>query len=815
MRIDGFTIRKLHNTEFSKLYSDFILNQEMNLHKYVQILSLAILFINCENENIRRLGYRIIVIYGNQTKDYKPLYEIAVNLGLIPISHFLEYMYEKDNIESFYTELNAAVGENFFINNVYCSVEQKQLIDFYNTSKEETVSVVAPTSYGKTDLIVSTIEQCSGSNICVVTPTKSLLAQTKLRVIQAKINGINKIITHPEMYNGKEDNLVCILTQERLLRLLKKKNSISFDYVIIDEAHGLLHDDNRNILLASVILILEERNPNTVFKFLTPFLCEPENMKVRYADYFVKTYKVNEYIKSEKIYVVDLRDGKREFSIYDQFMNEFYHMKLDEKIKEEWTFIKEKASQKNIVYLNKPKDIERFSRSFCRLENQIASEKIEEACKNIAEYVHPKYLMIDCIKHGIIYHHGSVLEPIRIYIESLYTELPELRYVITSSTLLEGVNIPAYSMFILDNKKGRRKLSSSDFKNLIGRVCRFSQVFDKDNGSLGRLEPEIYLVGGRFYSSNANIESFIEETMNVEKKIEDSVENVLLENTVITEKNKQKLEEAEEFIENYEPGIIENYHLRRVHTNIGEVCFANSISEFDIFEVEEELNDQILQYKESGGVITDTEELFDALYNMFFCRIDDDNIKRFVHKETRNFYKMFLDWRITNVSLNYMIGSFVRYWKRILSDNTRENDIFVGKRWGDKKREGYLELWTDISEKTESQLINLAIVRIKEEQDFLENTVIKYVEVLHDMQLVDEVLYLKIKYGTSDERIIVCLKNGISLSLSKILVQKYLSYMVIDLNNDILQFKEGIIEELEKKKENKIMIQELKYYLQI
>ena len=401
------------------------------------------------------------------------------------------------------------------------------------------------------------------------------------------------------MYNGKEENLVCILTQERLLRLLKKKSSISFDYVIVDEAHGLLHDDNRNMLLASVILILKERNSNTIFKFLTPFLCEPENMKVRYANYSVKTYKVNEYIKSERIYIADLRQGKREFSIYDQFMNEFYKIKLDERIRGEGSFVKIKASEKNIVYLNKPKDIEKFARGFCHFENQISTEKIEEACKNIAEYVHPKYSMINCLKHGIIYHHGSVPEPIRIYIESLYTELTELKYVITSSTLLEGVNIPAYSMFILDNKKGRRILSPSDFKNLIGRVCRFSQVFDKDNGSLSRLEPEIYLVGGQFYSSNANIGTFIKETMNVEKKIEDSMKNVLMENTAITDENREKLVAAEEFVENYEPGIFEGYDLRRVTTEVGESCFANNILEFDIFNAEEELDTQVLQYKES------------------------------------------------------------------------------------------------------------------------------------------------------------------------------------------------------------------------
>ena len=91
-----------------------------------------------------------------------------------------------------------------------------------------------------------------------------------------------------------------------------------------------------------------------------------------------------------------------------------------------------------------------------------------------------------------------------MYIERLYAELNDIKYVVTSSTLLEGVNLPADKMFIMDNKKGQSNLSPSDFKNLIGRVCRFSQIFDRDTGSLTKLEPEIYLVVGRYFSANAN-----------------------------------------------------------------------------------------------------------------------------------------------------------------------------------------------------------------------------------------------------------------------------------------------------------------------
>ena len=79
------------------------------------------------------------------------------------------------------------------------------------------------------------------------------------------------------------------------------------------------------------------------------------------------------------------------------------------------------------------------------------------------------------------------------------------------------------------------------------------------------------------------------------------------------------------------------------------------------------------------------------------------------------------------VQIQYVIGkrrryivslsSFMRYWKSLIKDKDKDKLVFVG-RWGDTVRDGVKPLWTDISKKTEEQLINLAIVRIKEEQDF-------------------------------------------------------------------------------------------------
>ena len=81
------------------------------------------------------------------------------------------------------------------------------------------------------------------------------------------------------------------------------------------------------------------------------------------------------------------------------------------------------------------------------------------------------------------------------------------------------------------------------------------------------------------------------------------------------------------------------------------------------------------------------------------------------------------------------------------------------------------------------------------------------------MDMIDEELYLNIKYGTSNEKIIVCIRNGFSYNLAKVLIEKYNLYVLVDSNNNSIQFKEGVVDALIVGKENAILIHELSYFL--
>ena len=104
----------------------------------------------------------------------------------------------------------------------------------------------------------------------------------------------------------------------KILRILKKDEQLQFDVVLVDEAHDLLQKDSRNLLLASTIILLQKRNPDLCFKFLTPFLCDATNLKTRYTNYELLTYNITEYIKSEKFYLCEMKDEFK-LSLYDHF----------------------------------------------------------------------------------------------------------------------------------------------------------------------------------------------------------------------------------------------------------------------------------------------------------------------------------------------------------------------------------------------------------------------------------------------------------------------------------------------------------------
>lgn len=804
-------LRKISGVEelCSRLYS----SEELSTHEVERVLGLSVLLLNYGDFFAKRYGYSVLLRYCNKHQDNVPLYEVAAQLGYFPIVSLIETQEARQGISSganFSTLTFSAWLKNFTHNNVVMTFEQAEMEKSFWQNLNKTFAVVAPTSYGKSELISKSLSQYQDSNVCIVVPTKSLLAQTRHRVISSlDATDRRKVITHPEMYQNSDRNFVAVLTQERLLRILKKNSDLQFALVFIDEAHNLFEKGDRAKLLSAVIAMLYKRNSQTAFKFLSPFLVDIENLRILHAGYAVEKHIVKENIKSERYILCDLKHGDGKLRRYDPFFDKSRDIAADT-FTNPISVVRANKGKKNVVYFNRPKNLESFSRELSNGNSLVDSDRLNAACDNLKEYLHAEYNLIDCLRHGVAYHHGSVPDNVRLYIEELFSSTADLSFLATTSTLLEGVNIPADKLFMLEQKKGRGNLSASQFKNLVGRVCRFKEIFNVRTGNLSLLEPEIYIVNSQEYSDKRlKLDKFVSERLKIDKKIKDKLENVLLINTKMTDKKRLERKHAEELLENIEPGTIINYNQRTARTSVGRSSFANGITEIDILDKEDILEASVQEALRGGRIAQTPKDVIGLLQDIFFLNIREkqDDLKRMQQEEARDFYAMFLDWRIEGKSYKEMIARTLGYWERRCREKSGEIHVFVG-RWGDQKRGGPLPLWVDIRQKGPKERVNLAVVRIKEEQDFLDNRLVKFIEVLFESELVAKDLYHKIKYGTSDLNAIVLIKNGFSFALALLVLERYRDSVEIDVEQNTVAVKTSLIGKMVENSENEILINE-------
>ena len=134
--------------------------------------------------------------------------------------------------------------------------------------------------------------------------------------------------------------------------------------------------------------------------------------------------------------------------------------------------------RRNIIYSNNKERVISDAIEYAkRLKNIYGTDLVEindpemnALAEEIRQDVHGQYYLADIITTGVSYHMGYLPSIIRIQIEELY-EKGKIKTLFCTSTLLEGVNLPADNLFITSNKNGG-DMNSVDFRNLVGRVER-------------------------------------------------------------------------------------------------------------------------------------------------------------------------------------------------------------------------------------------------------------------------------------------------------------------------------------------------------
>lgn len=757
--------------KFNQVYTKLLLEEQLSSNEKTYILTVALLSLrvyqsDTSSKSYLEFAYFIILKYSISYSDYKPLYDFSADFGFYPITkEILNLNLIEENIKDVFTNIQL---DNFKYKSYTETLEQNMLRKSLNNLEQE-ISISAPTSYGKSELIIEHIMNNSESKkIAIIVPSKSLLNQTFKNV---KNNIFDfKIIYHDEMYN-LEDEFIAILTQERALKMLEN-DGLSFDVIYIDEAHNLLNRDIRNILLTRLLRINKLRNPENKIIYLSPLIDDANKLRL-FEEQNIIDKRINYNLKQPE-YILK---SPSNIQIYNRFSNQFYLKTEDSS--DYINYITVNLKQKNFIYLRKPRDIEEFIR---RIYNELPDieidSKLENLIKGLEFSIHQEYWMIKLIKKGIIYLHGKMPDVLKEYLEYQFKEIPSLKILVANHVILEGINLPIDNLFILTV----HSLKEKDAINLIGRVNRLNYIFNGVQNFLPKLIPKVHFVENPF--NTVNLKNYIEKLRS--NIFDEKIKNPILLNYDTT---KATLEEKEK---DYKIIFVEDFILREYEMEIDKVSkilFKNGIHNY--IDYNPDYINSLIKTIESFN--TAGKEIIDIIYEVFLndniIQIDfkDDNIFYLTLERNRRYYKNFINHQKQYLLRDYISLNFANLKTRI---SKGRNLFFIGKSFGEVNKQGFVSeyyndnKWINISNKTDGELINLILIKFKIDSDFLNYDLTNFVNVLYDLEILNEEEFNDITYGTQDEKIIELKRLGFSANLiNKFIQDSMLEHIEFDDKN--------------------------------
>lgn len=378
---------------------------------------------------------------------------------------------------------------------------QKKVYDAFLDNNS--LSISAPTSAGKSFILYQLLLEelkLKNRNIVYIVPTRALISQVEedLReiLIDNKLNNVN-LTTVPNVENVENDKTnLFVFTQERLHWLQVQPNVKDIDLLIVDEAHKI-DNGNRGILLQRKIEDVVDQNPNVRIFFSSPFTSNPEilleGLNTNNTQQTINTEFIA--VNQNLLYVTQVKRKPKEWKIDLVLKNETIPIGKVELKDRPTTEAKKIALISNaisntrggsLIYANGAAEAEKYAKIIQTLSSKNDSKKIKDLTKLVENVIHKDYTLAKVLGNNVAFHYGNMPLLIRQEIEKLFKE-NEIKYLVCTSTLLEGVNLPATAVFVRKPTRGRGKpLNENDFWNLAGRAGRWGKEF---SGNIICIEP--------------------------------------------------------------------------------------------------------------------------------------------------------------------------------------------------------------------------------------------------------------------------------------------------------------------------------------
>ncbi len=316
------------------------------------------------------------------------------------------------------------------------------------------VAVTAPTSFGKSFVIDSFISIKMPKNVAIIVPTIALTDETRRR-LQQKFGLQYKIITMSDQEVA--DRNIFIFPQERAGQYAAKLESL--DILIVDEFYkaSMTFDKERSPALLRAMLQLGRLAKQRYF--LAPNIAD-----------------IKDSLFTKGMEICNLNFN----TVFLEKIELQHEIQGDQEKKSEALLnILKNSTGRTLIYAGNYNNVNSVAMLLIADGESNTTPRLLGFSRWLAKNYDPNWSLTKLVKKGAGIHTGQLHRSLSQIQVRLFEDEDGLRQIISTSSIIEGVNTSAQNVVLWSNLngKGQAKITDFSYKNIIGRGGRMLRHF--------------------------------------------------------------------------------------------------------------------------------------------------------------------------------------------------------------------------------------------------------------------------------------------------------------------------------------------------
>lgn len=457
----------------------------------IKLLYCASVFSQTDDETFKAMAQTIalsslLIDGGHDTRER--CVRVLTELGNFPGLTYAEKNYEiRDS--SLLGMLQRRVSQE--LNTVDIGEERLPLTDYQKAvwdalPDSKFLAISAPTSAGKSFLVIEHMCRIAAHapelTAVYIAPTRALLSEV-YQTIKARLAGIEgvRVSAVPSLDADKNPRQLFVLTQERV-QVLLSISDMKFDLVVIDEAQNL-SDGPRGMILQECLEQLIQRKPDTHIVMLAPGaegfseaataigVSQPVSASTSLSPVLQNRILVNkvsgknqlrlDLLTARGVHPIGLLSSARGFDLPSTRLAS--------------VALELGSTGGSLVYATGPSDAENVALQLSLERNDLPDSRLDELAAFIEQHIHQDYKLATMVRRGVAFHYGKMPTLLREALETAFKS-GSLHFLTCTTTLFQGVNLPARNVFIDTPTRGKgTSLDPALLWNFAGRAGRMKR----------------------------------------------------------------------------------------------------------------------------------------------------------------------------------------------------------------------------------------------------------------------------------------------------------------------------------------------------